>query len=191
MKRKYPNVTFSYGRPIGIDPTVIEIVKDRLRAAGMVVPNKRPKYEERKQISILLVGRGSSDPDQTSDLMKIARLVWEYTPVAEVDVCFLAATRPNVEEGLVRMNRLPNDKVYVIPYLLFTGVLMKGLQKQLNEWSKQTKKEFVLCDYLGFDDQLISVLAKRVQEVLESDVQVNCDTCSFPYNDSLKTGTNA
>ncbi|MFC0473410.1 sirohydrochlorin chelatase [Halalkalibacter kiskunsagensis] len=191
MKKKHPNVTFSYGRPIGIDPTVIDIVKDRLRAAGMAFSNKRPKYEERKPISILLVGRGSSDPDQTSDLMKIARLIWEYTPVDEVDVCFLAATRPNVEEGLARINRLPNDLVYVVPYLLFTGVLMKGLKKQLDEWSKQTKKDFVLCDYLGFDDQLISVVATRVQEVLENDVQVNCDTCSFRYSDAQKAGTNA
>ncbi|WP_332691201.1 sirohydrochlorin chelatase [Halalkalibacter lacteus] len=191
MKRKYPDVTFSYGRPIGIDSTVIKIVKDRLRASGMNISNKRPKYEEREPISILLVGRGSSDPDQTSDLMKIARLVWEYTPVNEVDVCFLAATRPNVDEGIARMNRLPNDKVYVVPYLLFTGILMKGLQKQLDEWSKQTKKDFVLCDYLGFDDQLISVLIKRVQEVLENDVQVNCDTCSFRYSDTEKAGENA
>ncbi|GAE24830.1 hypothetical protein JCM9140_783 [Halalkalibacter wakoensis JCM 9140] len=92
---------------------------------------------------------------------------------------FLAATRPNVEEGLVRMNRLPNDKVYVVPYLLFTGVLMNDLQKMLDDWSDETEKEFILCDYLGFDDQLISVLGTRVQEVLDENVRVNCDTCSF------------
>ncbi|GAE24829.1 sirohydrochlorin ferrochelatase [Halalkalibacter wakoensis JCM 9140] len=88
MKKKYTNVTFSYGRPIGIESTVITIIKDRLRSAGFDFSDRRPKYEERKPISILLVGRGSSDPDQTSDLMKIARLVWEYVPVDEVDVCF-------------------------------------------------------------------------------------------------------
>jgi sirohydrochlorin cobaltochelatase len=177
MKEKYPHIAFSYGRPIGIESTVIDIIQDRLRAVGFHFKNERPNYEERKPISILLVGRGSSDPDQTSDLMKIARLLWEYTPVDEVDVCFLAATRPNVDEGLARVNRLPNSTVYVVPYLLFTGVLMKGLQKQLDEWSKQTNKEFVLCDYLGFDDQLISVLGQRVQEVLDEEVKVNCDTC--------------
>ncbi|MDT8859879.1 sirohydrochlorin chelatase [Alkalihalobacillus sp. MEB130] len=189
MKEKYPEVRFSYGRPIGIESTVVTIVKDRLRAAGFDFSNERPKYEERKPISILLVGRGSSDPDQTSDLMKIARLVWEYTPVDEVDVCFLAATRPNVEEGLVRMNRLPNHTVYVVPYLLFTGVLMKELKEQLDEWSKQTDKQFILCDYLGFDDQLVSVLGRRVQEVLEERVQVNCDTCNFRVQPSAIVGS--
>ncbi|MFC0558165.1 sirohydrochlorin chelatase [Halalkalibacter alkalisediminis] len=179
MKKQYPAVSFSYGRPIGIDTTVIDIVKERLQEAGLPLRDGRPNYEDREPISILLVGRGSSDPDATSDLMKIARLVWEYTPVADVDVCFIAATRPNVDEGLVRVNRLPNQKVYVVPYLLFTGVLMKGLQKQLDEWSKQSNKEYILCDYLGFDDQLITVLARRVQEVLDESVLVNCDTCLY------------
>lgn len=143
------------------------------------MPEGRPEYEDRKDVSILLVGRGSSDPDNTSDLMKIARLVWEFTPVNDVDVCFIAATRPNVNEGFARMDRLPNKIVYVVPYLLFTGVLMKGLQKQINEWSEQTDKQFILCDYLGFDDQLISVLSRRVQEILDEEVIVNCDTCLY------------
>ncbi|ARK29450.1 Sirohydrochlorin cobaltochelatase [Halalkalibacter krulwichiae] len=179
MKIKYPHIVFTYGRPIGIDKTVISIVKDRLKTAGLHMVDKRPDYNERQPISILLVGRGSSDPDNTSDLMKIARLVWEFTPVMDVDVCFIAATRPNVDEGLARMNRIPNDRVYVVPYLLFTGVLMKGLQKQLDEWSKQSDKEFILCDYLGFDDQLVSILADRAKEVLEENVKINCDTCLY------------
>lgn len=183
LKLAYPQVSFSYGRPIGMESSVIEIVKDRLRDAGLSMSASRPKYEDRQPVSVLLVGRGSSDPDATSDLMKISRLVWEYTPVADVDVCFIAATRPNVDEGLERVNRLPNERVFVVPYLLFTGVLMGGLQEQLNEWSAETEKEFILCDYLGFNDQLIHVLAKRVQEVLEDDVPVNCDTCLYrlPY----------
>ena len=179
MKVAYPDVAFSYGRPIGVESSVIKIVKDRLRDAGLQMTDHRPIYAERQDVTILLVGRGSSDPDATSDLMKISRLVWEYTPVTDVEVCFIAATHPNVDEGLVRANRLPNEKVYVVPYLLFTGVLMEELQEKLDEWSKQTEKEFVLCNYLGFDDQLVDMLAKRVQEVLEEHVPVNCDTCQY------------
>ncbi|KHF41780.1 sirohydrochlorin chelatase [Halalkalibacter okhensis] len=191
MKAMYPHIAFSYGRPIGIELTVIDIIQDRLRAVGFDFANERPRYEERQPVSILLVGRGSSDPDQTSDLMKVARLLWEYTPVNEVDVCFLAATRPNVDEGLERMNRLPNKIVYVVPYLLFTGVLMKGLQKQLDQWSKQTNKDFILCDYLGFDDQLITILGQRVQEVLDEDVKINCDTCYLRTRSKQTSGGKA
>ncbi|MBP3951182.1 sirohydrochlorin chelatase [Bacillus suaedae] len=179
VKANYPEIDFSYGRPIGVEQNVVEIIQDRLLTAGLDIPEGRPVYEERKPISILLVGRGSSDPDNTSDLMKISRLVWEFTPVSDVEVCFIAATRPNVDEGLERVHRLPNDTIYVVPYLLFTGVLMKGLQKKLDEWSENTNKTFILTDYLGFDDQLVDVLARRVQEVLDDNVQVNCDTCQF------------
>ncbi|WP_062046456.1 sirohydrochlorin chelatase [Bacillus sp. JCM 19034] len=177
IKEKHPNISFTYGKPIGVEQTVVTIIQDRLKSAGLSLVDGRPKYEERQPISILLVGRGSSDPDNTSDLMKIARLVWEYTPVSEVEVCFLAAARPNVDEGLQRVQRFEHKTVYVVPYLLFTGVLMESLQKKLE--SNTTDCTFILCDYLGFDDQLISVLARRAAEVLDREVQVNCDTCQF------------
>lgn len=179
IKAQYPHITFTYGRPIGVEQTVVTIIQDRLKAAGLSLTDGRPNYDERQPVSILLVGRGSSDPDNTSDLMKISRLVWEYTPVSEVEVCFLAAARPNVDEGLERIQRFENKTVYVVPYLLFTGVLMESIQAKLEEWSKTTDFTYVLCDYLGFDDQLIKVLARRASEVLERNVQVNCDTCQF------------
>ncbi|MCM3760406.1 sirohydrochlorin chelatase [Alkalihalobacillus oceani] len=169
QRAQYPDVSFTYGRPMGIEATIIEIIKARLKKAGMSLTAARPRYEERQPVSLLLVGRGSSDPEATSDLMKIARLVWEFTPVTDVEVCFMAATHPNVEEGLARVTRLPNETVYVIPYLLFTGVLMETLEKQLAQWSKRTEKSFILCDYLGFDDRLVDVLAERVQEALEAE----------------------
>ncbi|MCK0471455.1 sirohydrochlorin chelatase [Halalkalibacter sp. APA_J-10(15)] len=179
IKRRYPHITFTYGKPIGVEQTVVHIIQDRLAAAGLKLGDDRPRYEDRQPVSILLVGRGSSDPDNTSDLMKIARLVWEYTPVSEVEVCFLAAAHPTVEEGLQRLQRFEFQTTYVVPYLLFTGVLMKSLQEMLDDWSEMTDRTFILCNYLGFDDQLIKVLARRAEEVLNDDVQVSCDTCQF------------
>ncbi|MDQ0205650.1 sirohydrochlorin chelatase [Alkalicoccobacillus murimartini] len=166
-KEMYPHVRFAYGRPFGIESAIIDLVKKRTEQAGLKKVNGRPNMEEREAATLVVVGRGSSDPDQTSDLFKITRLVWEYTPVTDIEVCFIAATHPTVDEGLMKAARLASDTIYVIPYILFTGVLMNGLQKQLTELNQQTDKTFILGDYLGFDDQLIHVLAKRTKEVLD------------------------
>lgn len=167
-KVKYQHVRFSYGRPFGVEQTIIELVKRRAEQAGLTKVDGRPSYEQREEATLLIVGRGSSDPEQTSDLFKIARLVWEDTPIIDTEVCFIAATRPNVDEGLEKALRLKGNTIYVIPYLLFTGVLMQGLQKQLEALNDRSEKSFILTDYLGFDDQLLAVLKTRTQEVLTS-----------------------
>ncbi|WP_100406893.1 sirohydrochlorin chelatase [Bacillus solitudinis] len=181
-KKRYPDVMFTYGRPLGIESTIITILKERLQSEGVPVTIGQTKDDKRGPVSVLLVGRGSSDPDANSDLVKISRLLWEYTPISDVDVCYIAATRPTVDEGLERINRIPNKKVYVLPYLLFTGVLMEGLQKTLNLWNEKTEKEFILCSYLGFADALVDVLVTRIKETLSDDVKVNCDACRFRIN---------
>ncbi|WYP28031.1 sirohydrochlorin chelatase [Alkalihalobacillus sp. FSL W8-0930] len=165
-QKKFPHVHFAYGRPFGIEPIIVDLIKQRAEEAGLTSIAHRPKFEDRQPVTLVLVGRGSSDVEQTSDLFKIARLAWEQTPIKDVEVCFIAATHPTVDEGLEKAARLESDTIYVIPYLLFTGVLMKGLEKQLAELNERSDKTFILGDYLGFDDKLIDVLKKRTNEVL-------------------------
>ncbi|MDV2683274.1 sirohydrochlorin chelatase [Alkalihalophilus lindianensis] len=178
-KKRYPHVHFVYGRPFGVEATLISILKKRLEQKGLPMITARPEEEEREEAMVLVVGRGSSDPDANSDLMKISRLLWEEAPIADVEVCYIAATRPTVDQGLKRIMRFPYKKVYVLPYLLFTGVLMKGLEKKLDQWSAKTGIESVLCSYLGFDDDMKEVLIRRVEEVLNEAVLVNCDMCQY------------
>ncbi len=64
-RRGHPDVAFAYGRDLGLHPSVLEVVSDRVReAAGDAVPD-----------AVVLVGRGSSDPDANADLVKAARLL--------------------------------------------------------------------------------------------------------------------
>ena len=169
-EKRYPDVTFTYGKVMGVDPAIIDLLNKRLEMGGLKQTGKPPVYEEREPASVLLVGRGSSDPDANSDLAKIARLLWEAAPVNEVNTCYLAATRPTLDEGLEQLLKSPNSVVYVVPYLLFSGVLMRELRQKLDELSERTDKQFILCPYLGFDDQLVTVLVDRVNTLLKGRV---------------------
>ncbi|BAB05215.1 sirohydrochlorin chelatase [Halalkalibacterium halodurans] len=186
-EKKYPEVSFSYGRPFGVETVIVDVLKQRLEAVGLKHVNGLPAYDDREEATILLVGRGSSDPDANSDLVKISRLLWEHVPVMEVEVCFLAATRPSLDEGLEKVIRLAGKKVYLLPYLLFSGVLMNSLQAKVNELNETLlNKEFLLCHYLGFDDQLVNILVERVDEVLEHKISGNPDL----YHDRLSKQAN-
>ncbi len=167
-QHRYPGVHFSYGKVLGVEPVIIQLLKSRLEENGLKKIFSPPNYEEREPVTVLLIGRGSSDPGANSDLAKIARLLWEVAPVRHIETCYLAATRPSLVEGLERTAKEPFQHVYVLPYLLFTGVLMKEIQQKLDWLSEKTAKQYTLCPYLGFDERLVQLLITRVQQLLDA-----------------------
>lgn len=177
-KEKYPNVQFSYGRPIGIHEKTIEILFSRLgelRSTGHTGIDN-----EQEETAILLVGRGSSDPDANSDLYKITRLLWEKGNAKWVETAFMGVTTPLVEEGVQRCLQLGAKKVIILPYFLFTGVLIKRLEDKLKAFQDHyPEREFLLANYFGYHPLLQEILKDRVLEALEGDVQMNCDTCQY------------
>ncbi|QQK81819.1 sirohydrochlorin chelatase [Salicibibacter cibi] len=169
-KEVYPEVTFSYGRPFGIEDDVIDVAVDRLTDVGLSALGEN--HQEREDCTVLVVGRGSSDGKQPSDVAKIARLIYEKIACNNVETCFLAATTPTVEQGLAKVEKLEASHVYVLPYLLFTGVLMEELAEMLGEREGKTGTKYTLCDFLGSDDGLSGVLARRTEETLKREGNV-------------------
>ncbi len=158
MKQKFPEVTIQYGRPIGVHPQMINIIEERIEASNT------PLTEESM---ILLVGRGASDPDVKRDFSEIAKLLEEKTGVS-VDTCYLAACEPSFEEGLKTAEKSDFKKVFVVPYLLFTGILMKTMEKTIKKINHDSTKSFILCDYLGYHQILQDVIVTRVEEVINN-----------------------
>ncbi|WP_139488619.1 sirohydrochlorin chelatase [Brevibacillus dissolubilis] len=182
-KEKYPHVTFTYGRPFGVHEKMMEIVQDRLSAVQAEVAAASAENATdiaKEETAILLVGRGSSDPDANSDMYKIGRLLWESAGVAEVELAFMGVTRPTLEEGLERSLRGGMKKVIVMPYLLFTGVLMNRLRDAIEAFREKHPGVAVeMTEFLGFHEQLAHLTAERAMEALEGRAVGNCDMCVF------------
>ncbi|SDI72719.1 sirohydrochlorin chelatase [Natribacillus halophilus] len=168
-KETYPHVKISCGRPFGIEDDVIDVAVSRLLHAGLPALGDD---REREDCTVLVVGRGSSDGKQPSDVAKIARLIYERVACNNVETCFLAATTPTVEQGLAKVEKLEAPQVYVLPYLLFTGVLMEELDEMLREREGKANTRYTLCDFLGSDDGLSDVLARRTEEALNEEGRV-------------------
>jgi precorrin isomerase/sirohydrochlorin ferrochelatase len=67
-RHRHPEVAFSYGRDLGLHPDVLSVVADRVRAATATLPGGEAD-------AVVIVGRGSTDPDANADLVKAARLL--------------------------------------------------------------------------------------------------------------------
>ncbi|WP_329086906.1 hypothetical protein OG979_27415 [Actinomadura citrea] len=63
--------------------------------------------------AVLLVAPAAG-PEPDADLFRVARLVWQYTPVRWVEVA-LSGGEPDVDEGVERCRRLGADDVVLVP----------------------------------------------------------------------------
>lgn len=181
-KKKYPAVEFIYGRPVGVQERAVDILLDRItEAVPLGLPNK-PETEPvaAEDTIVLVMGRGGSDPDANSDFYKLARLLWEHTPYKSVESCFIAIARPSLNEGLERCLALGARKIVVLPYLLFTGVLMKQFTERVTEFAAaHPEVEVELGSYIGNHPLLADMLAERIEETLEGKSFANCDNCRY------------
>ncbi|OQP05637.1 sirohydrochlorin chelatase [Geobacillus sp. 46C-IIa] len=154
-KRRHPSLEITCGTPFGVHETMIDIIIDRISEQATPLDDKS---------MILLIGRGSSDPDTKRDIAAIARRLKEKTNVPHVDVCFLAAIRPTLDEGLKQANASTYQRVFVVPYLLFTGVLMKTIEQKL-EALPVSPQQWHLCSYLGYHPRLITLIQQQLSSL--------------------------
>jgi sirohydrochlorin cobaltochelatase len=169
-KMGHPEMSFSYGRALGIRPELLELVDERISAVVL--------EEEKKETAVLIVGRGSSDPDANSDLCKIARLYYEGRPYPVVESAYVSMTPPDVAEGLDRCLRLGVKRVILFSYFLFTGVLEERIRGQGEAFAEANPGvEVRYAGYFGPDKRVADLVVERYTEAVGGDIRMNCDVC--------------
>jgi sirohydrochlorin cobaltochelatase len=169
-KMTHPDLDFHYGRALGIRPELLELMDERISA---VVPE-----EEKEGTAVLIVGRGSSDPDANSDLAKMSRLYFEGRPYPLVETAFVSLAPPSVTEALERCRRLGAGRVAVFSYFLFTGVLEERIREQSRNFAEDNPEmEVRYAGYFGPDARVAALVMERYRESFEGDIRMNCDVC--------------
>ncbi|MBD2312454.1 sirohydrochlorin chelatase [Desertifilum sp. FACHB-1129] len=172
-KAKYPQLTFHYGRHFGITPSILELWRDRLSQLD------HPDIP-RSETVLLVVGRGSSDPDANGDVYKLARMLWEGSGYQTVETCFIGITHPRLEEGFRRARLYQPKRIIVLPYFLFTGVLMKKIFDITAQQQELYPNISHSClPEMGLAPQLFSLARTREIETQLGQVQMNCEMCKF------------
>lgn len=176
-KERHPGISYSYGRPLGPHPSILKVLERRLdEALGDTV--RTP--EDRADVTVLLVGRGSTDPDANSEVFKAARLLWEGRGYAGVETAFVSLAAPDVPSGLDRCVALGARRIVVLPYFLFTGILPDRVRQQTDGWaSAHPDVEVRSADVIGPEEELVELVMERYREAVGGDLRMNCDTCVY------------
>ncbi len=155
LKELFPDVDVKLAQPFGVHSGLINILIERI---------KETEQEITDDSIVLLVGRGSSDPDVKVDLGKIAEMLKQSLRIKRVDTCYMAAASPSFEEGMKIAIESGAKRIFVIPYLLFTGILMKKIEKTIKTIHQNPQQKVILCNYLGYHPILKNILQARITE---------------------------
>lgn len=177
-RQRHPQIKFHYGRHFGITPGILSLWRSRLQELDELEHN--PQQISRAETVLLFVGRGSSDPDANGDLYKLARMIWEGSGYLTVETCFIGITHPRIEEGFRRARLYQPKRIVVLPYFMFTGLLVKKIFDISAAQQEQHPNISVFClPEMGLHPQLFSVLREREIETQQEQVQMNCEMCKF------------
>jgi cobalt/nickel transport system ATP-binding protein len=181
-RTRHPEMPFAYARDLGVHPLVLEAIEAKARMAVQ----RLPRRAEPTKTAIVLVGRGSTDPDANADLYKAARLLADHRSIGgdetldEVQPAFVSLARPSVAEALNRVRSLGASRVAVVPYFLFTGILVDRMADEANEWASAHREvELVFGEEIGPDAHIAQLVLERFEEAVAGEARMNCDACCY------------
>jgi sirohydrochlorin cobaltochelatase len=168
---RHPGLTVRYGRPLGPHPILLNLLAERISAVA---------HDVGGPYAVLVVGRGSTDPDANADVCKDARMLWEGRGYEFTDTAFVSLARPSVADGLERCRRLGARTIVVARYFLFPGVLPDRVAAQAAGYARAHPGLNIRCaDVLGDCDEIAGLVAERYREALDGDIRMNCDMCQY------------
>ncbi len=176
LKAEFPATDIHYAAAMDLHPLLLKLCQERLvqaeAAAGRTV--------SRARTCLLVVGRGTTDPDANGDVYKLTRMLEEGLGYGAALVCFSGTASPRLDEGLKRSVRLGFERVVVLPYFLFDGVLVKRVRAAVEAARQRFPgTEVLLADHLGPHPYVAQVFLERAREGLEGRAHMNCSMCKY------------
>jgi sirohydrochlorin cobaltochelatase len=168
-----PGIDVRLGRDLGIDPKLLQSAADRIATAA---DGRIPRSET----LLVVVGRGTNDPDANSNISKLARMLWEGMGLGWAEVAFSGVAHPRVDAALMRAATIGFRRIIVFPYFLFTGVLVKRIYAQTDTVADLFPGiEFVKAQYLRDHEGVLDAFRDRVFELDDGQPAMNCQLCKY------------
>jgi sirohydrochlorin cobaltochelatase len=174
-RERHPGVTFFMARPLDLHPALLELCQVRYHEALVGIPDVP---DERSLL--LLVGRGTSDPDANANIARVSRFLWESYGVAWASVAFAGLASPGVDEALTVCRRLGFRRIVVQPYLLFDGILVKRIEAEARRHARaDPATQIVTAPHLRSHPLLLRAFEDRAHEAVHGSPRMNCDLCKY------------
>jgi precorrin-8X/cobalt-precorrin-8 methylmutase len=129
LQAEMPDVKLHYGAAMHLHPLILKLCREKIIEAEA----RSTQVLKRSETCLVVVGRGTTDPDANSDVSKLARILEEGLGFGGSFVCYSGTARPLLAEGLATAAKLGFKRLVVAPFFLFTGILVKRIQAAAEE----------------------------------------------------------
>jgi len=172
-RRSFPDVRFEAARAFGVHPSLVALLSHRVQTTLGHGSNLG-------KTALVVVGRGSSDPDANGDFCKVVRLAAEAQAFQWVVPSFVGITRPLLAEALELVARARPERIAVVPYFLFAGRLIRTLADEVDAFRRRCPWiPIELGPHLGGDKRLLELIDERVREAISGTHPLPCDNCQY------------
>jgi sirohydrochlorin cobaltochelatase len=171
-----PGIKVEFGRDLAIDLKLVEAAQQRIEEAEA----RATRQATREETLLVVVGRGTNDPDANSNVAKIARMLWEGMGFGWATVAYSGVAHPRTNACLARAVRLGFRRIVVFPYFLFNGILVKRIHEHTDEVAAlNTDVEFLKADYLNAHPRVLDAFVERLAEIDQGKNAMNCMVCKY------------
>jgi sirohydrochlorin cobaltochelatase len=163
-------------RDLGIDPKMLAAAQLRIEQAEAATAGGI----SREETLLMVVGRGTSDPDANGNMAKITRMLGEGMGFGWSETCYSGVTFPLVAPGLEHAVKLGYRRIIVFPYFLFTGILVERIYAITDQIAATSGEiEFIKAPYLGTHELVVDTFVDRLAGIATGDNNMNCLTCLY------------
>ncbi len=174
-----PHLTIEFGRELGVDPKLLKASRARIQTAI----DEADAHHGPVPLSdtlLLVIGRGTNDPDSNANVHKVSRLLWEGMSFGWSEVAYSGVTQPSVDVGIDHVARLGYRRVIVFPYFLFTGILVRRIYALSAEARlRHPTLQIIDAGYLNDHPQVVDSFVERITDIVAGTVAMNCQLCKY------------
>lgn len=173
IRRQYSSTQFVVARALGVHPSLVDLAYERAKP-------ELDGVRELMKTAVIVVGRGSSDPDANAEFCKVVRLFAEGRNLGWVLPSFIGITRPTFVETAELVSRARPERIVVVPYFLFGGRLIDKISERVTAFrSRYPWIKIEQAGYLGGDERLVHLIDERLNETITGTHPLPCDTCQY------------
>ena len=176
LQEQFPATNLHYGSALHLHPLILRLMREKIVQCEALCQ----RMIRRSESCLVVVGRGTTDPDANSEVSKLGRILEEGLGFGGSFVCYSGTSRPLVEEGLERASRLGFQRLVVAPFFLFTGTLVKRIYAAADQVAQRHPEiEILKSDYLGAHALLADAFLERAEEVFAGRSVASCSLCKY------------
>ncbi|WP_299778779.1 sirohydrochlorin chelatase [uncultured Formosa sp.] len=170
----YKDLTIKMGKHLGVNSFLLELAQKR-------VLEEESKHApiDRKDVCLMVVGRGTTDTDANSDVHKLACMLGEGMGFGFTTVAYSGTAYPNVTKSLELTSKMEFKRTIAIPFFFFTGILLERIYKQIRDFSETSLHEYIYTQAFGSDELILKAFDERLDEAINGTANMNCQLCKY------------